>query len=123
MKSVQNNLPLHIQCQEIAIESIVNAAASWEFKLRSGKAEPLVMAFTGPTGCGKSQSAFHFAEAVLTKRTRLGNTRRFTPKGLLTIRGEEFSSAAALELSSPSSSSSSNHSSNYDSSIAEVCNN
>lgn len=121
VESLQDKLPFHIQCQDIAIESIINAAASWEFKLRSGKAEPLVMAFTGPTGCGKSESAFRFAEAVLTKRTRLGSTRRYTPNGLLTIRGEDFSLSAALETSTHFSTNSANQSSNYDNNIAEVC--
>ena len=79
VQNLRDILPYYIQCQEGALESIFNVAASWEFKMRSGINEPLVIAFTGPTGVGKSETAFRFAESVLLKRTRLGNSKRYKP--------------------------------------------
>lgn len=99
VQNLRDILPYYIQCQEVALESIFNVAASWEFKMRSGIHEPLVIAFTGPTGVGKSETAFRFAESVLLKRTRLGNSKRYKPNGLLSLRGEDYSTLIASDKS------------------------
>jgi len=70
---------------------ILNAVAGWEFQKRSGVSEPLVLAFTGSTGVGKTETAYRLAESVLTRHSRVGSSRRFLPQGLLVLRGEDYS--------------------------------
>ena len=55
-----------------------------------GTDKPLVLAFTGPTGVGKTEMAHVVAESILAKRTRVGRRGRTEPKGLLVFRGEDF---------------------------------
>ena len=53
--------------------------------------DPLVLAFTGSTGVGKTETAHRLADSVLTKHVRVGNSRRSLPQGLLVLRGEDYS--------------------------------
>ena len=93
-QSVKEILPQYIRGQDEGIEIVVNAVASWEFGRKSGKSDPLVLALTGSTGIGKSETAFRLAEAMFLKSTRVGQTRRFIPNGLLVIRGEDYSESS-----------------------------
>lgn len=90
-ESLPKILPLHIRGQDASLEIIYNAMASWEFQRRTGMTEPLVLALTGPTGVGKSETCFQIANAILKRRTRVGQSRRFLPNGLLVLRGEDYS--------------------------------
>lgn len=98
-KSLNTTLSKRIVGQPAGLETIVEAFAAWEFNTKMGYSGPLVLAISGPTGVGKTESSFRIAEAVLKKRDRIENSARFIPRGLLTFRGEE------LALSSTSSSS------------------
>ena len=99
--ALNESLPLTIRGQSGGIDIILNAVASWEFQRRVGLSEPLVLAVAGPTGVGKSETAYQIADAIFSKKTRVGSSRRFIPNGLLLLRGEDFSSeseAAALGI-------------------------
>ena len=50
--------------------------------------KPLVMAFTGPTGVGKTETGNTIAEAYFTKREAIGKGTVKRPKGLIVFRGE-----------------------------------
>ena len=90
-QSVKDVLPQYIRGQHEAVDIIVNAVASWEFGKKSGKSDPLVLALTGSTGIGKSETAFRLAESIFLKSSRVGQSRRFIPNGLLILRGEDYS--------------------------------
>lgn len=98
MQSLNQTLPNHICSQEAGLSFIYNAVASWEFLKRSGRVEPLVLAFTGSTGVGKTETAYRFASSILSKETRVGSSKRFLPKGLLTFRGEDYSVSIGLTV-------------------------
>lgn len=52
------------------------------------------MAFTGPTGVGKSESSYRIAEALLASKRQLG--RRLVPEGMLVLRGEDYSATSKI---------------------------
>ena len=81
----------HIRGQNEGLHTILNAISGWEFQRQSGQSEPLVLALTGPTGVGKSETAFRIAEGALAKKRRVGKTLKYLPNGLLTLRGEDYS--------------------------------
>ena len=74
------------------MEIILNAISGWEFQKSAGLSEPLVLALTGPTGVGKSETAFRIAQGALAKRSKVGNAKsvKYLPNGLLTLRGEDY---------------------------------
>lgn len=45
---------------------------------------------------GKSETAFRMAEAILSKKSRIGRSMRYLPNGLLVLRGEDFTSASEI---------------------------
>jgi DNA polymerase III delta prime subunit len=47
-----------------------------------------VLALTGQTGVGKTETAWVLAEALLTKRTNYAGGTHLIPKGLVVFRGE-----------------------------------
>ena len=96
MDGLAHHLPAHIRAQDEALDVIMNAAAAWEFGRIGGVSSPLVLAMTGSTGVGKSETAFRLAEAVLARSVRMGNSRRFAPKGMLVLRGEDYASFGSL---------------------------
>lgn len=57
-----------------------------------------MLALTGPTGVGKSETAFRIAEGALAKRTRVGNSAKYLPSGLLQFRGEDYSKGDLEEV-------------------------
>jgi DNA polymerase III delta prime subunit len=58
------------------------------FARDAGRSEPLVLALTGQTGVGKTETAWVLAEALLTKRTNYAGGTHLIPKGLVVFRGE-----------------------------------
>lgn len=84
------SLVKHIKGQDEGLGTILNAISGWEFQRQSGYGEPLVLALTGPTGVGKSETAFRIAEGALMKRRRVGKSLKYLPNGLLTLRGEDY---------------------------------
>lgn len=98
MVSIKNNLPMHIKAQKEGIEFIVNAVSSWEFQKRSGLSEPLILAFTGSTGVGKTETAFRVADIILAKKTRINTSKKYLPNGLLVLRGEDYTSVSGLTV-------------------------
>lgn len=94
--ATNKSLSIHIHGQSIAVDTIMKSIGAWE--LSTELSEPLIFAFTGPTGCGKSETAYRLAEALLTKRVRRGTTAKFDPKGLLSFRGEDFSNTSDLAM-------------------------
>ncbi len=98
MKSVAEVLPKNVRGQDEGVSSIVNAIAGWEMQKKSGQSRPLVMAITGSTGVGKSETSHQLADALLAKKVRVGNTRRYMPEGLLVLRGEDYSPESSITL-------------------------
>ena len=45
------------------------------------------------TAVGKSETAYQLSTIISAKHTQVGSTRRYLPDGLLTIRGEDFSTS------------------------------
>lgn len=98
MLGIKNNLPIHIKAQKEGIEFIVNAFSSWEFQKRSGLSEPLILAFTGSTGVGKTETAFRVADIILAKKTRINTSKKYIPNGLLVLRGEDYTNVSGLTV-------------------------
>jgi hypothetical protein len=42
--------------QKRALDAITSSVAGWEFRRKSGNADPLVLAISGPPGVGKSET-------------------------------------------------------------------
>lgn len=99
-----HRLPMYIQRQEHALNSIEHSVAAWEFSRNSNtnsdnnnnNLHPLLWAFTGPTGVGKSETAFRVAETVLGRQRRVSYNRKILPAGLLVIRGEDYSLSSII---------------------------
>lgn len=104
---------MYIQSQEQAINSIVHSAAAWEFSRLSHSNHPLIWAFTGPTGVGKSETAYRITETVLGRKGHASYNRRSLPTGLLVLRGEDYS-VSSLNSHSTSTSTSTSTKSNFD---------
>ena len=98
MTSVSESLPKNIRGQDEGVASIVKAIAGWEMQKKSGQSRPLVMAITGSTGVGKSETSYQLADALLARKARVGNTRRYIPEGLLVLRGEDYSPESSITL-------------------------
>lgn len=57
-----------------------------------------MLAITGPTGVGKSETAFRIAEGALAKQNRVGKSAKYLPSGLLQIRGEDYSEGSLEDV-------------------------
>lgn len=77
-----------IKCQDRALSVITSGLSHWEMDLMKDRPHPLVLAFTGPTGVGKTETAHVIARAMLPKTELVGVGKR--PRGLLVLRGEDF---------------------------------
>ncbi|KAJ0398965.1 hypothetical protein P43SY_008191 [Pythium insidiosum] len=91
--SVRSYLTQRLRAQESAVESVVEAIEAWEFARESPKQRraPLVLAITGPTGTGKTETSYLLAESLFKRTRRLTNGDRTVASGLLVFRGEHFS--------------------------------
>ncbi|KAG5175510.1 P-loop containing nucleoside triphosphate hydrolase protein [Tribonema minus] len=82
--AVRKVLTAKIKGQSLAVDQIVKAFESWQFQRKAGLRQPLVLALTGQTGVGKTETAWQVAEALLTKR------QHGVPTGMLRFSGQEF---------------------------------
>jgi hypothetical protein len=87
---VVSSLKKHIRAQDEGVGIILNAISAWEFGRKSGDQAPLVLAFTGRTAVGKSETAFRVAEGALANSTLIPNTNKYRPTGFLELRGEDY---------------------------------
>jgi ATP-dependent Clp protease ATP-binding subunit ClpA len=93
--AVKDSLTKNIMNQQIAIHYITNAINVWFTNRNSDEsAGPLVMAFAGKTGVGKTQSARLIAEALLKDKITTGGADR--AKGLVMLRGEDYMEGTPL---------------------------
>ncbi|CBJ33632.1 conserved unknown protein [Ectocarpus siliculosus] len=86
-----------ILAQPLALESLDGALSSWHYSRQSDRYEPLVVALTGSTGTGKTETAWVLADALLTKRCRITGGTRDIPRGLLVLNGADYMVAAKVE--------------------------
>eukprot|EP00752_Nemacystus_decipiens_P016283 g14562.t1 len=97
VEAARQALQERILAQPLAIESISMALSAWHYSQRSGRHEPLVVALTGSTGTGKTETAWVLAEAMLTKRCRISGGTRDIPRGLLVFNGADYMVASKVE--------------------------
>eukprot|EP01036_Dinobryon_divergens_P032935 gene32935-42622_t len=77
----------YIAGQDEAVASILKAIASWQLSRQAGCEEgqchssPKVLAFTGPTGVGKTETASKLVESFLARRSKVGNGYAQRPQG------------------------------------------
>eukprot|EP00937_MAST-01D_sp_MAST-1D-sp2_P003091 g3091.t1 len=87
-RAVGEHLRRNLRAQDHAVNATVAAIQAWEFSRGSAGAAPLVLALTGPTGAGKTESGNLLAEALFERHDRVGG--RLQSQGLLLFRGEDF---------------------------------
>lgn len=85
--AVRTKLEQEFRSQDLALEGIKDAIEMWYTDRSTGDFHPLVLAFSGTTGVGKTSSARAVSEAVLTSEA-----------GVLELRGEEYSDPAQPSL-------------------------
>ncbi|CAM9486667.1 unnamed protein product [Chrysoparadoxa australica] len=88
---VEKALWARIKSQPLALDSIISAISVWDFAAESGQHQPLVMALTGSTGVGKTETAWVIAEALLANRIQVSGGSSMVPRGFVNLRGEDFS--------------------------------
>ena len=97
-KYVKQRLADFLRCQDTAVSSINSAVRAWDFELKNKNerhtGKPLVLAFTGPTGTGKTETSNLIAEALLKNREKITNSPRRMPIGLLKFNGGDFMDAS-----------------------------
>ncbi len=88
-------LRLHkiIKGQNEGGDMIINSLRAWEFQRTLGVHQPLVLAITGPTGVGKTETSYQIAHALFPTH-KYGNTVK--PCGYLSLRGEDYSNSSDL---------------------------
>ena len=72
--ALESRLRSHIAGQDEAVAIVRSAVAAWEMNRRSASGEPLVMAFTGPTGVGKVR---HISTLSIYSNRKHSQRRRF----------------------------------------------
>eukprot|EP00904_Undaria_pinnatifida_P001512 jgi/Undpi1/11361/HiC_scaffold_30.g13658.m1 len=97
VKAVTETLRERIRAQPLAIESLAMAVSAWHFSQGSGRHEPLVVALTGSTGTGKTETAWALADSLLTKRCRLAGGTKDIPRGLLVLNGGDYVMPAKVD--------------------------
>jgi len=92
VRSVETILSDRIIAQEPANRAILDAFTAWNLdrEMKNVEVKPLVLAFTGPTGVGKTETALSIGDALFKRRDRLQSGRN-VPRGLLVLRGEDYS--------------------------------
>ena len=91
--AVRSTLEASLIAQPMAIKALVDHITAWY-----ATDKPLVLAFTGPTGVGKTESANLVAEAILKKKIRMGKrgTRKI-PKGLIQFEGGDYTDVTMVK--------------------------
>mmetsp|Transcript_25103 Transcript_25103/g.46925 ORF Transcript_25103/g.46925 Transcript_25103/m.46925 type:complete len:501 (-) Transcript_25103:106-1608(-) len=85
------HLPATISGQDQGLTMILDVFSAWEFSRKAGLQQPLVLAITGPTGVGKSETGFATAQAILAAQSQIGTSRRTMPEGYLVLEGQDYS--------------------------------
>jgi DNA polymerase III delta prime subunit len=88
-EAVRKKLQSGIKAQPMVIDAVTDHIKGWY-----STDKPLVLAFTGPTGVGKTETAVLLAEAILKKKVRMSRRGRMIPKGLLVFQGADFADSS-----------------------------
>ena len=83
--AVRKKLTHGLKAQPMVIQAVSDHIQGWY-----STNKPLVLAFTGPTGVGKTETATLVAEALLKKKIRMSRRGRMISKGLLVFQGADF---------------------------------
>ncbi|CAM9779996.1 unnamed protein product [Discosporangium mesarthrocarpum] len=109
VNAVREALQQKIKAQPLAVETIVNAFSAWHFRRASARGDqlsfsrkhatlsPLVLALTGSTGTGKTETAWVLARALLSKTCRITGGTTDIPRGLITLNGGDYINEARVE--------------------------
>lgn len=92
--ALSERLPAAISGQDQGVAMILDVFSSWEFSRKAGYQQPLVLAVTGPTGVGKSETGYIIAEAILASKSQIGTSRRSMPDGYLVLGGQDYSNTS-----------------------------
>ena len=87
-----------VKGQDEGLNFILNAFSSWEFQKSSGVQEPLVLAITGPTGIGKTETAFRIGEALFQNGTVWTSHDVNMPPCLAFLKGEDYTEDEAASI-------------------------
>lgn len=79
----------HIKAQDLSLNITMDALRTWNLdkNIETKGKRPIVLAFIGPTGVGKSETAKVLAHSSLVKSSYYGKNRKI-PNGLVILRGE-----------------------------------
>lgn len=94
VETVKNKLQEVIKGQDEGIDLILNSLRAWEFQRLLGIHQPFVMAITGPTGVGKTETSYQIANALFP--THKYSNSMSKPCGFLSLRGEDYSNSSDL---------------------------
>ncbi len=104
-----------IKGQQEAVSILINAINTWEQKRHTsvattgnsgnsmnagaGAQKALVLAMTGSTGIGKTETSIQLAASALWRRKLVGaGSSRYVPQGLLLLHGEDYSASSGLSI-------------------------
>ena len=97
LQTLQKELEHSIVDQQFGVEIIMSATRVWEFSRDNiDNHSPLVLAISGPTGVGKSESAYVIAKSFLKKQFRYGY--RYMPLGAHIFNGKDFTSTQSADI-------------------------
>jgi ATP-dependent Clp protease ATP-binding subunit ClpA len=85
--NVMQEISSGIGAQPTALKLLSSALGSWSTYRFTGDAKPLILAFTGPVGIGKSEASMLAASAMLNRGKRTVNGH---PKGLFLFQGSDY---------------------------------
>ncbi|OQR89071.1 hypothetical protein THRCLA_09938 [Thraustotheca clavata] len=95
---VEKILNEHLVGQDRAKEIIVNELKLWHPYDNKQVHQPMVLAFTGLTGTGKTMTATLIADALFNQREKLENSDKTQPAGLLMYSGADFEDTATSTI-------------------------
>lgn len=90
MSAVRTALEGTLAAQDDAVEDIVSRVRVWHHNVASGRAEPLILVFTGSTGVGKTMSAEVIARAISTSDRAGVRGDAVLPEALTYITGSDL---------------------------------
>lgn len=82
--------------QPTAVHNIIESFSSWQFSRDAGDLRPLVLAFTGSTGVGKTETAWLIAAALLEKHKAVAGGSALRPEGLIDFNGADFTDGTKI---------------------------
>ncbi|CAM9450958.1 unnamed protein product, partial [Laminaria digitata] len=96
-RAAREALERRIRAQPLVVEYLSTALSAWHSRQLSGRLEPLVVALTGSTGTGKTETAWVLAEGLLAKRCRISGGTTDIPRGLLVLNGGDYMMPARVD--------------------------